>query len=120
MTRTIKKYANRRLYDMTDKKYITLVDLKQLVLDDIAFKVVDAKTKEDITQSTLLQILIEQEAGAAPLFTTSLLRNFIKFYETKPSKLFTQQLEQAVVALQKQKDFFKDYMTAYQDLFKRK
>jgi polyhydroxyalkanoate synthesis repressor PhaR len=112
--RIIKKYPNRRLYDTDTKSYITLQDVKQLVCDDINFKVIDASSENDITQMTLLQIILEQEAGNAPLFTTSLLRNFIRFYDKKSSHLFGQYLEQSMQAFNQQKDFFKDQWAAYQ------
>lgn len=114
-SRVIKKYPNRRLYDTETKTYITLEDVRQLVCDNIDFRVIDSSSKKDITQSTLLQIIIEQEAGRAPLFTTSLLRNFIQFYDQKPSQLFSQYLEQAMQAFHQQKELFKDPFTAYQD-----
>jgi len=66
--RIIKKYPNRRLYDTFTSAYITLSDVKQLVLDSAIFKVVDAKTDEDLTRSILLQIILEEEAGGSPLF----------------------------------------------------
>ncbi len=112
--RIIKKYPNRRLYDTETKSYITLQDLKQLVCDNVNFKVIDSTTEHDITQMTLLQIILEQEAGSAPLFTTALLRNFIQFYDKKTSRMFGQYLEQSMQAFSQQKDFFKDQWAAYQ------
>jgi polyhydroxyalkanoate synthesis repressor PhaR len=78
--RTIKKYPNRRLYDTDSSSYITLADVKQLVMTRSAFVVVDAKTREDLTRSILLQIILEEEAGGAPMFTEQLLSNIIRFY----------------------------------------
>jgi len=78
--RLIKKYPNRRLYDTKTSAYITLSDVKDLVLSLVNFKVVDAKTGEDLTRSILLQIIIEEEAGGVPLFTTDLLSQMIRFY----------------------------------------
>ena len=78
--RLIKKYPNRRLYDTRTSAYITLSDVKQLVLDNEEFKVVDAKTDEDLTRSILLQIILEEEAGGAPMFTEAALANMIRFY----------------------------------------
>ncbi len=78
--RTIKKYPNRRLYDTDSSSYITLADVKQLVMTRSAFVVVDAKTQEDLTRSILLQIILEEEAGGAPMFTEQLLSNIIRFY----------------------------------------
>ncbi len=78
--RLIKKYPNRRLYDTRTSAYITLADVKQLVLDNEPFRVADAKTSEDLTRSILLQIILEEEAGGAPLFTSSMLAQIIRFY----------------------------------------
>lgn len=78
--RLIKKYPNRRLYDTQTSTYITLADVKQLVLDIEDFKVVDAKTGADLTRSILLQIILEEEAGGAPLFTAAMLSQIIRFY----------------------------------------
>ena len=72
-SRLIKKYPNRRLYDTRTSSYITLADVKELVLGREEFQVVDAKTGEDLTRSILLQIILEEEAGGAPMFTSDLL-----------------------------------------------
>lgn len=78
--RLIKKYPNRRLYDTQASAYITLVDVKQLVLDDEAFQVVDAKSGEDLTRSILLQIILEEESGGMPMFSATALSQIIRFY----------------------------------------
>jgi polyhydroxyalkanoate synthesis repressor PhaR len=78
--RLIKKYPNRRLYDTTTSSYITLADVKQLVLDSVVFKVVDAKTEEDLTRSILLQIILEEEGSGAPIFSSEMLCQIIRFY----------------------------------------
>jgi polyhydroxyalkanoate synthesis repressor PhaR len=78
--RTIKKYPNRRLYDTQTSTYVTLSDVKDLVLSHEEFKVVDAKTDEDLTRSILLQIILEEESGGVPLFTTPMLSQMIRFY----------------------------------------
>ncbi|MDB5955737.1 polyhydroxyalkanoate synthesis repressor PhaR [Ramlibacter sp.] len=78
--RVIKKYPNRRLYDTETSAYITLAEVKQLVMDTQAFVVRDAKTNEDLTRSILLQIILEEEAGGAPMFTEAALANIIRFY----------------------------------------
>ncbi len=79
-TRLIKKYPNRRLYDTATSSYITLADVKQLVLDNVVFKVVDAKTEEDLTRSILLQIILEEEGSGAPIFSSEMLCQIIRFY----------------------------------------
>ena len=79
-TRLIKKYPNRRLYDTETSTYITLADVKQLVLEQEDFQVLDAKTQEDLTRSILLQIILEEEAGGIPMFTSPMLGHMIRFY----------------------------------------
>ncbi len=78
--RIIKKYPNRRLYDTEQSKYITLDDVKQLVLSDVEFCVKDVKTEEDLTRNILLQIISEQEHGGEPFFSTELLTRIIQSY----------------------------------------
>ncbi len=78
--RVIKKYPNRRLYDTDTSSYITLAEVKRLAMDSEAFVVRDAKTNEDLTRSILLQIILEEEAGGAPMFTEAVLANIIRFY----------------------------------------
>jgi polyhydroxyalkanoate synthesis repressor PhaR len=79
-TRLIKKYPNRRLYDTATSSYITLADVKKLVLQQVPFKVVDAKTNEDLTRSILLQIILEEESSGAPMFSSDMLSQIIRFY----------------------------------------
>jgi polyhydroxyalkanoate synthesis repressor PhaR len=78
--RVIKKYPNRRLYDTRTSSYITLSEIKQLVMDSELFSVVDAKTSEDLTRSILLQIILEEESNGSPMFTIPVLSNIIRFY----------------------------------------
>ena len=79
-SRVIKKYPNRRLYDTETSTYITLTEVRQLVMDNADFVVRDAKTSEDLTRAILLQIILEEEAGGAPMFTEAVLANIIRFY----------------------------------------
>jgi polyhydroxyalkanoate synthesis repressor PhaR len=76
----IKKYPNRRLYDTQTSSYITLVDVKQFVMENDDFAVIDAKTGEDLTRSILLQIILEAEAGGAPMFSSVALAQIIRYY----------------------------------------
>ena len=80
LTRIIKKYPNRRLYDTETSAYITLAEVRRLVMSSTSFVVRDAKTNEDLTRSILLQIILEEEAGGAPMFTEAVLANIIRFY----------------------------------------
>lgn len=96
--RLIKKYPNRRLYDTSASSYITLADVKQLVLDQVEFRVVDAKTSEDLTRSILLQIILEEEAGGAPMFTSDLLAHMIRFYGNAMQGMLGKYLENNIKA----------------------
>src|SRR5712664_3312616 len=78
--RLIKKYPNRRLYDTKTSVYITLADVKKLVVQGEEFQVVDDKTKEDLTRSILLQIILEEETAGAPMFSSDILTQFIRSY----------------------------------------
>lgn len=78
--RQIKKYPNRRLYDTASSSYITLADVRNLVLAQTPFQVIDAKTGEELTRSILLQIILEEESGGSPMFTSELLEQMIRFY----------------------------------------
>ena len=78
--RVIKKYPNRRLYDTDTSSYITLAEVKQLVMDSEPFVVRDAKTNDDLTRSILLQIILEEETAGVPIFTEPVLANIIRFY----------------------------------------
>lgn len=78
--RVLKKYPNRRLYDTQTSSYITLTDVKAMVLATQDFVVVDAKTNEDLTRSILLQIILEEESGGLPMFSAQALAQIIRFY----------------------------------------
>jgi polyhydroxyalkanoate synthesis repressor PhaR len=78
--RILKKYPNRRLYDTQTSSYITLADVKQMVLGGQDFVVRDAKTGDDLTRSILLQIILEEETGGVPIFSTQMLSQIIRFY----------------------------------------
>jgi polyhydroxyalkanoate synthesis repressor PhaR len=79
-TRVLKKYPNRRLYDTHASSYITLVDVKKMVLGGQDFIVRDAKTGDDLTRSILLQIILEEETGGVPMFSAPMLAQIIRFY----------------------------------------
>jgi polyhydroxyalkanoate synthesis repressor PhaR len=96
--RLIKKYPNRRLYDTRTSTYITLIDVKELVLKHEGFRVVDAKTGDDLTRSILLQIILEEEAGGAPMFTSDLLSQMIRFYGNAMQGMMGQYLENNITA----------------------
>ncbi len=78
--RIIKKYPNRRLYDTATSTYITLANVKQLVLEQTPFQVIDAKTNDDLTRNILLQIILDEENSEAPMFSSDVLSQMIRFY----------------------------------------
>lgn len=97
MHRIIKKYPNRRLYDTLISHYITFEEIKNLVMQHIPFKVIDARTEEDVTNQVLLQIINEQESlTKAPIFTAEILQNIIRFYNSPYQHMMSQYLEQGL------------------------
>jgi len=91
--RLIKKYPNRRLYDTQTSMYVTLADVKQLVLQHKEFQVLDTKTNEDLTRSILLQIILEEESSGAPMFTSDVLSQMIRFYGNAMQGMMGKSLE---------------------------
>ncbi len=103
--RVLKKYPNRRLYDTQSSSYITLQDVKDMVLQGQDFQVQDAKTAEDITRSILLQIILEEETDGVPMFSAPMLANIIRFYGHAMQGLMGHYLEhnlQAFADMQRQ------------------
>ena len=96
--RLIKKYPNRRLYDTANSGYITLVDVKQMVLEHIEFRVVDAKSSEDLTRQILLQIILDEESGGMPMFSSEMLSQMIRFYGNALQGIMGKYLEQNIQA----------------------
>ncbi|MEW8030057.1 MAG: polyhydroxyalkanoate synthesis repressor PhaR [Candidatus Thiodiazotropha sp.] len=94
--RIIKKYPNRRLYDTEQSKYITLTQLRQLIISGESIKVVDSTSEEDITRNILLQIILETESGGQPLFTANMLSQIIRFYGGTLQGIFGNYLEQSL------------------------
>jgi len=103
MPRIIKKYANRRLYDTKTSQYITLDDLKQLIISGHAVQVVDAKNKNDISREVLLQLVAEQESLGQPILNEAILTSLIRFYDHPMQKLAPRYLELALGQLQDQR-----------------
>jgi polyhydroxyalkanoate synthesis repressor PhaR len=108
--RVIKKYPNRRLYDTATSKYITLEDVRRLVLDGAQFVVRDAKTDEDITRSVLLQIIAEQEAAGQPIFTIPILTQIIRFYGDAVQGLASEFLQRSLAAFGEQHRLFRRHL----------
>ena len=94
--RTIKKYPNRRLYDTVESRYITLSDIRKLVIERIEFVVIDKKSQEDITRSILLQVIAEQEHGVEPLMSRDFLSQVIRSYGGVTQGMIGSYLEQSL------------------------
>jgi polyhydroxyalkanoate synthesis repressor PhaR len=94
--RTIKKYPNRRLYDTVESRYITLSDIRRLVIDRVDFVVIDKKSQEDITRSILLQVIAEQEHGVEPLMSRDFLSQIIRSYGGATQGMIGSYLEQSL------------------------
>src|SRR4029077_10524996 len=93
---TIKKYPNRRLYDTVESRYITLADIRKLVIDRIDFVVIDKKSQEDITRAILLQVIADQEHGAEPLLGRDFLSQIIRSYGSALQGMVGSYLEQSL------------------------
>ena len=125
--RVIKKYPNRRLYDTANSGYITLADVKLMVLDFIDFQVIDAKTGDDLTRPILLQIILEEESAGVPMFSSEMLSQMIRFYGNALQGIMGNYMEQNVKAfmtiqgkLQDQaKQIYGDKMMLTPDLWKQ-
>src|SRR4029079_4982168 len=98
--RLIKKYPNRRLYDTKTSSYITLADVKQMVLKQEEFQVADAKSGDDLTRQILLQIILEEESGGMPLFSSDLLSQLIRSYGNAMQGMMGSYLERNIRAFQ--------------------
>jgi polyhydroxyalkanoate synthesis repressor PhaR len=99
--RLIKKYPNRRLYDTKTSSYITLADVKQMVLKQEEFQVLDAKSGDDLTRAILLQIILEEESsGGLPMFSSDLLSQLIRFYGNAMQGVMGTYLEKNIRAFQ--------------------
>ena len=98
--RLIKKYPNRRLYDTKTSSYITLVDVKQMVVKQEDFQVIDAKSGDDLTRQILLQIILEEESAGVPMFSSDLLSQMIRSYGSAMQGFMGTYLEKNVEAFQ--------------------
>ena len=115
--RIIKKYPNRRLYDTETSTYITLTDVKDLVLQYKEFQVQDAKTGADLTRAILLQIILEEESGGVPMFSTDMLANIIRYYGHAMQGLMGSYLERSIITFHEaQKRFQEQTQSLYGEL----
>lgn len=101
--RIIKKYTNRRLYDTHLSLYVTLNDVKNLVVSNIEFKVIEAKTQQDLTHATLMQIVAEEEMHNNKIFTTESLKQMIGFYGNTSQTMMSRFLEHSIQMFMQQK-----------------
>lgn len=106
--RIIKKYPNRRLYDTEVSRYITLENIRQLVIRGEDFVVIDKRSGDDITRTILLQVISEQEEGGDPIFRTEVLRNIIRFYGDSMQSTVSSYLELSLEFFSEQQHQFKD------------
>ena len=106
--RIIKKYPNRRLYDTETSTYITLAEVKDLVLGYKEFQVQDAKTGQDLTRAILLQIILEEESGGVPMFSTDMLANIIRYYGHAMQGLMGSYLERSIFAFHEAQKRFQE------------
>lgn len=110
--RIIKKYPNRRLYDTEISSYITIEDVRQLVIDGETFEVRDAKSSEDITRSVLLQIIAEHEERGQPMFSTTLLSQIIRFYGDSLQGFMGSYLERSLQSFMDQSQQFRSQLNS--------
>ena len=108
--RIIKKYPNRRLYDTEISSYITIEDVRQLIVDGEEFEVRDAKSGEDLTRSVLLQIIAEHESEGEPVLSTQLLSQIIRFYGDSLQGFMGNYLERSMQAFLDQQQQFRQQM----------
>jgi polyhydroxyalkanoate synthesis repressor PhaR len=108
--RVVKKYPNRRLYDTVESRYITLADIRRLVMDNVDFVVIDKKSQEDITRSILLQVIAEQEHAGEPLMSQDFLSQVIRSYGGAMQSLVGSYLEQSLKLLSSQQQQMREHM----------
>src|SRR5262245_55314117 len=108
--RVIKKYPNRRLYDTVESRYITLADVRRLVMEKVDFVVIDKKSQEDITRSILLQVIAEQEHTGEPLMSQDFLSQVIRSYGGAMQNFVGSYLEQSLKLLASQQQQMRDHM----------
>ena len=110
--RVIKKYPNRRLYDTAISQYVTLDDIRRLVTEGSRFQVIDAKSKEDITRSILLQIIVEQEESGEPILSTDFLSRVIGFYGDAMQGFMGDYLEKSMDSFLEQQEVIRKQFTS--------
>ncbi len=107
-SRIIKKYPNRRLYDTEESRYITLADIRRLVLNEIDFVVIDKKSQEDITRGILLQVIADQEDHGDPVMSQDFLAQIIRSYGSTMQSMMSSYLEQSLRLFMTQQQQIRD------------
>ena len=108
--RIIKKYPNRRLYDTATSTYVTLLDIRRLVREGAKFRVVDAKTRADITRGLLLQVILEQEERGQPIFTREVLEQIIRTYGDAMQGFMSAYLEESLAVFLRQQKLLEEQL----------
>ena len=107
----LKKYPNRRLYDMTDSKYVTVDDVRRMIIKGESISVIDSKDESDLTRSVLLQILAEQEqSGTGTVLTNRTIEQLIRFYDDRFGRVASRYIEEAISAFLEHQDLYRDRM----------
>ena len=109
--RLIKKYANRRLYDSTESRHVTIEDIRKMIVSGAKVKVVDDKSGEDLTRAVLLQVIAEQDQYGTPVLSTELLEAIIRFYGNPVQEMLTKYMEQSVGTLVRQQETMRAEMS---------
>lgn len=109
-SRVIKKYPNRRLYDTEESRYITLSDVRDLVVDGVDFVVIDKKTGNDITRGILLQVISEQEANGDAVMSRDFLSEIIRSYGNVMPDFMTSYLEHSMRLVMRQQKLLRSRM----------
>ena len=106
--REFKKYPNRRLYDIEESKYVTVEDIRMIVLAGQSIKVVDSKTEKDLTRTVLMQIISEQEGeGHEPILTNRVLEQLIRFYGDALQSVVGRYIEQSIMTFMEHQDRYR-------------
>jgi len=115
--RELKKYPNRRLYDLTDSHYVTVDDVRRMILKGESIRVLDSRDASDITRSILLQILAEQEAeGHEPVLTNRAIEQIIRFYGNNAGNIVSRYIEQSILTFLEHQDQFRKRLREMSDL----
>lgn len=109
--REFKKYPNRRLYDIQQSKYVTVEDIRKIVLGGETISVIDSRTEKDLTRTVLLQIISEQESeGHEPILTNRVLEQLIRFYGAPTQNIMSKYIEQSIMTFLEHQEQYRRHM----------